>query len=168
LHSILNGADSFELRIWLVEALVLPKNVLVFRKNISWSGSHYNSYNLPLIKSDGGVAHISGRIPVGDSVFLVKEFTPACGWQLFEDSLNYFEIERMSTQHLIPHFSPHVVMDGHGYDVEISTRISYRYLHFWIPENYNDSTNRRFVQFIKMVKRQLGKNYYWPSDQDYE
>jgi hypothetical protein len=74
---------------------------------------------------------------VGDSVFLVKENIPACGWEKFSDSMNLFSVRNLPTQSLIENFKQNSVTDGGGVDIEIATNKSYRFISYYNPEIYS-------------------------------
>jgi hypothetical protein len=163
LSNLSNETNSIELRIWPKGAFKYDRDVFVFQKRESWKGYHYYSYTMPILNSDGIKVKFKDRLKLGDSVFLVREVTPICGWHLFEDTLHYFDVENMQTQDSIPGLIGHTVRDGDGYAIEFAKPNSYRLIHYSNADAYSDSSNKRFNAFIQFMKRQLGTNYDWPK-----
>ena len=157
------GVDSFEIRICPESAFPEMKHLFIFKKTKNWTGYHYCSYTIPIIDQDGQTLHYFDKFKVGDSVFMVRQINPNCGWQAFEDSLRFFQIDALPTQDSIPGFVRKLFTDGSGYTIEIVEPTSYKMIRYWLPSVYDDPTNQKFVFFIQMIKRQLGKNYFWPN-----
>lgn len=156
--------DSLEIRIWPVGAFNWRKQVLIFKiDSTGWSGHHYFSYTLPITDQEGKTMMFSDVKKVGDSVFLVKRLIPACGWEKFSDSINFFSIRTLPTQLLIENFRQNTVLDGDGVDIEIATGKSYRFIAYWNPETYSYKECKKITGFMKMLRRQLGSDYSWPE-----
>ena len=132
LPTITNGTnDSLVIRFWPWEAFEFWSNMLEFRLDSNgWKGHHYCSYTFP--NQDGKIFHISGHEKLGDSVFVVKQITPKCGWNKFYDSLNYFTLRNLPTQSLINNFKYQPILDGNGVSFEIATRNLYRGIQYTI------------------------------------
>ncbi|MEJ8816524.1 hypothetical protein [Lacibacter sp. H407] len=156
-------SDSLEIRIWPNHAFDITKNVLIFKLgNGTASGHHYNSFMLPITNADGNVFTLTDLTGLGDSVFVVKKIVPYCGWKLFRDSINYFSLLQLPTQGDIKNFKIKPVLDGYGYDFEIATPHSYRYISYWLPQIYDYKECQKIVGLVEMLKRQLGDNFSWP------
>jgi hypothetical protein len=156
--------DSSEVRIWPWEAFYFWKQVFIFKIDTAgWHGYHYFSYTLPIIDQEGKTMIFSDTKKVGDSVFLVKEIIPACGWEKFSDSMNLFSVRTLPTQSLIENFKPNSVTDGGGVDIEIATNKSYRFISYYNPEIYSYEECKKISGFMKMLERQLGTDYSWPQ-----
>jgi hypothetical protein len=165
LPSLLNGTkDSLEIRILPFGAFDFQKQVFIFKIDTTgWHGYHYFSYTLPVIDQEGKTMLFSDIKKIGDSVFLVKEIIPACGWEKFSDSMNFFSIRTLPTQSLIENFKYYPVRDGGGVNIEIATNESYRFISYDNPEMYSYNECKEITGFIKMLERQLGKDYTWPT-----
>ena len=165
LPALSNGVkDSLEIRVWPVGAFDWRKQVLIFKIDTTgWHGYHYFSYTVPITDQEGKTMIFSDNKKVGDSVFLVKEIIPACGWEKFSDSINFFSIRALPTQSLIENFKLHPVTDGDGVDIEIATNKSYRFIAYWNPEIYGYEECKKITGFMKMLKGQLGMDYSWPK-----
>jgi hypothetical protein len=162
---IYKGVDSIEMRIrpWNVFGLGISLYVLKV-DSMGWKGYHYDSYTLFHLTENGG--HVTKRDShnIGDSVFMVKEFTPLCGWENFIDSIKSFKLENLPTQSLIKNFKPVTgFVDGSGYNIEIATSHSYRILSYIMPEYSSYAECKTISKFIAFLKRQLGKDYDWPD-----
>jgi hypothetical protein len=166
LPTLLNGIkDSIEIRIWPSDAFDFQKHVFIFKIDSSgWHGYNYFSYTLPVIDQDGKKMKFADIKKVGDSVFLVKQIIPICGWKKFADSLNFFKIRTLPTQSLIENFKPAIIRDGSWVSFEIATNKSYRFITYDNPEDYIYEECRRITAFMQMLKRQLGNDYSWPTE----
>jgi hypothetical protein len=159
-----HGVDSLEIRIWPIDTFNWRKEVFVFRVDAAgWHGYHYFSYTVPVTDQDGKAMIFSDNKKVGDSVFLVKEIMPFCSWQKFSDSINFFSLSTLPTQSLIENFKIHPLTDGDGVDIEIGTNKSYRFMSYDNPGIYTYEECKKITGFMKMLERQLGKNYFWPT-----
>jgi hypothetical protein len=155
--------DSMEIRIWRREFLDWSKNVLVFKlDNKGWNGFHYNSWTMPLEDYNGQTFRFQGQPEIGDSVFIVKEIVPKCGWQKFSDSIYFFQIPVLPTQDSIKDFKYISHTDGNNYSFEIATSVSYRNLFYDFPDHYQYKECKLVVKFLAMLERQLGSDYNWP------
>src|SRR5262245_10440643 len=74
--------NSVEIRVWPMDAFYFWKQVFVFKVDTTgWHGYHYFSYTVPIIDQEGKTMIFSDSKKAGDSVFLVKEIVPGCGWR---------------------------------------------------------------------------------------
>jgi hypothetical protein len=164
LPDLLDGTkDSLEIRIWPWEAFDWSTNVLIFKYDGSeWAGYHYNSYTRFLSDQDSSLMIYSDAKRIGDNVFLVKQIIPACGWQKFSDSLEYFKIRTLPTQEWIKDFERKGILDGDAVSVEIATTKSYRRLGYSNPSSYEYKECKLVEGFMEMLRRQLGNDYLWP------
>ena len=165
LPDLFNGTrDSLEIRIWTWEAFDWFKNVLIFKYDgLSWTGYHYHSYTTPITDQDGRQMTFTDVKKIGDSVFMVKQIVPACGWQKFSDSLEYFKIRTLPAQRLIKNFEDKAILDGDGVSLEIATQKSYRRLGYSNPSSYDYEECKLIEGFMQMLNRQLGNDYSWPK-----
>jgi len=163
---IFKGVDSFEMRVRYWDVFDMGINLCVLKlDSMGWKGYHYDSYTLFHQKEDGIHVTRTDTYNIGDSVFLVNEFTPLCGWQKFADSLISFKLESLPTQDSIKNFkSVRGFTDGDGYNIEISTRHSYKMLSYFMPEYSPYSECKTVTAFIAFLKRQLGEKYDWPKN----
>jgi hypothetical protein len=155
--------DSIEIRIWPWEAFDWFKDVIIFKlDSTGWRGFHYNSLTTPLKDYDGQIIRYSGEKEIGDSVFVVKEIIPKCGWIKLTDSINFFQIKTLPTQMLIKNFIYNVIRDGDDINIEVATKKFYRLISYDNPESYTYNECRKVSEFIRMLQRQFGNDYYWP------
>jgi len=155
--------DSLVIRFWPWEAFEPWSNMFEFRLDSNgWRGFHYCSYTFP--NQDGRIIHLYGNEKLGDSVFVVKEIVPKCGWHNFYDSLNYFQLRSLPTQTLIKNFEHKLIMDGDAAEFEIVTKNSYKWIGYNNPSSYNYQECKTIVKLIEMLTRQLGDDYYWPRN----
>jgi hypothetical protein len=164
LPSLFKGSqDSLEIRIWPSRAFDFWKKVFIFRMDSTgWHGYHYFSYTLPIIDQEGKTMIFSDVKKIGDSVFIVKDISPLCGWKKFLDSINFFGIKYLPTQDSIKNFKAIGHTDGDHWSFEIATPTFYRYLYYDIPDIYQYKECKLIAGFIEMLKRQLENDYYWP------
>ena len=156
--------DSLEIRIWPWVAFDWFKNGLIFKFDGSnWVGYHYNSYTLPLIDQDGNKMIFTDLKKIGDSVFLVKQIYPICGWQKFSDSLEHFKIRTLPTQEQIKDFEQKGIRDGDAVMLEIATIKSYRRLYYSNPSSYLYEECKSIDGFMQMLRRQFGNDLTWPK-----
>src|SRR4030095_11808047 len=142
LSSLLNGVDSFELRIWPLYAFGCGREVIVIKcQDKIWKGYRYYSYTLPVLRPDGAMLKYKDALKAGDSIFLCRQLTPAVGWQNFLDRLDFYGITYMATQDSIPGLERHHVLDGTGWTLETATKSSYRNLSYFTPDIYQDDNN---------------------------
>ena len=154
--------DSIVIRFWPWEAFEFWSNMFEFRLDSNgWKGYHYCSYSFP--KRNGRIFHISGHEKLGDSVFVVKQFIPKCGWDKFYDSLVFFQLRTLPTQALIKNFKFRGIMDGDGVEFEIATKNSYRCIGYDNPSSYSYKECQQIEELIYMFRRQFGSDYYWPK-----
>ena len=158
-----NTLDSTEIRIWPIQYFDFAKRVIILKKNKYWKGYLYYSYTSPVVDQDGTKVQMKDNFHIGDSVFVVKEFAPICGWMSFGDSVRNLIFENLPTQDSIPGFERKGIRDGNLFVIEISHLNSYKVVRYSNPSAYIDSTNRKFIAFLEMIKRQLGVNYNWPG-----
>lgn len=164
LPALSGGVDSLEIRIWPMDVFDLRRQIFIFKIDTAgWHGYHYFSYTLPVIDQDGKTMIFSDNKKVGDSVFLVKEIFPVCGWEKFSDSVNFFSIKTLPTQSLIKDFKYNPIRDGGGISIEIATRKSYRFILYDNPGVYSYEECKKIIGFKKMLERQLGSDYSWPT-----
>jgi len=162
LSLIINGVDSFEMRIWPWDVFISNHEVFVFTSGHSgWNGFHYHSYT-ELITTPAGVsARHSDNFNVGENVFLSKRLAPACGWQKFSDSIALLKLDSLPAQELIRGFKRGHYVDGGGYIIEISRPASYRFLKYWLPEENCKECNI-IMALIDLIKRESGDDFCWP------
>jgi hypothetical protein len=154
--------DSLIIRFWPWEAFEFWSNMLEFKLDSNgWKGYHYCSYTIP--NQDGRIFHISGHEHLGDSVFVVKQIVPRCGWDKFYDSLNFFQLTTLPTQKHIKNFHEIEYLDGYSYSFEIATRNSYRWINYGIPDSYQYKECQNITELVGMFIRQFGNDYYWPK-----
>jgi len=166
--TLTKGTDSFEIRFMPINNFI-GANAHIFQFKLDsngWRGYHYFSYSMPITLSESRKVKMSDAFNLGDSVLVVQAIQPICGWDKFIDSINYFGIPHFPGRHEIKDFEPGTWVEAHryGYEVEIATPNSYRFLEYHIPELYPDSTNKKFAAFVEMVQRQLGDTYDWPNN----
>lgn len=159
------STDSLEIRIWPNYAFDVTKNVFILKKDKSRTkGLHYNSFMLPNTTEDGNNFRKTDLTGLGDSVFVVKEFIPLCGWNKFYDSITYFRMLELPTQTDIKDFKIRPTLDGYGYAFEFATPNSYRFITYGNPNIYSYDECKLVYGFIEMLKRQLGNDFVWPSN----
>ena len=162
---IYKGVDSLEIRVRYWDAFGLGINLYVLKvDSLGWKGYHYNSYTQFHRKDDGTEMRYKDRYQIGDSVYIVKNFTPLCGWGKFTDTLSSFKLTQLPTQALIKNFAPIRILDGDGYTIEIATPGSYRQLIYATPELYEYEECKTISKFIAFLRRQMGKDYDWPAN----
>ena len=162
LPTLTNGIkDSLIIRFWPWEAFEFWSNMFEFKLDSNgWQGYHYCSYTFP--NQNGRIFHIYGHENLGDSVFVVKQISPNCGWDKFYDSLNYFKLRNLPTQALINDFKYQEIRDGDGLFFELATKNSYRWIQYSNPGNYTYQECKSIVALREMIIRQLGDDYFWP------
>ncbi len=164
LSSLNKGVDSLEIRIWPWEAFDHFVSCFVFKAdNEGWRGYHY--FSNTIIQNDpatGMKLSFRDKYGLGDSVLLVKQITPSCGWKKFSDSLAFFKIYQLPTQSLIKDFKYHGILDGDGLSFEIATDTSYRSITYSNPRYYDYEECNMVQSFWDMMQRQLGNDYCWP------
>jgi hypothetical protein len=160
------GVDSFEIRVRPWDVFGLGISLYLFKADSSgWKGYHYDSYTLFHTNERGASVIKKDVYHTGDSVFMVKEIIPLCGWTNFSDSLKYFNLDNLPTQSRIINFKPvKGILDGGGCDIEIATPHSYRKLSYFLPEYSSFAECKTMSAFIDFVKRQLGDKYDWPDN----
>jgi hypothetical protein len=163
---LFNGADSFEIRILHWDVFDLGINWYVIKADSTgWRGYHYDSYTRFHMKNNGIPVTKADTHQMGDSVFIVKEFVPLCGWKNFADSISLFRLDTLPTQSLIKNFKPVTgFTDGEGFDIEIAATHSYRMLSYFMPEQSSCKECKTVSSFIRFLQRQLGENYDWPHN----
>jgi hypothetical protein len=153
--------DSLVIRFWPWEAFQPWSNMFEFRlDSIEWRGYHYCSYTYP--NQDGRIIHIDGHEKLGDSVFIIKQIKPKCGWDKLYDSPNYFQLTSIPTQTLINGFESKLIMDGDAVEFEIATKNSYRWIGYSNPSSYSYKECHQIEELVNMFRRQFGDDYYWP------
>ncbi len=169
LPSLLNGVDSFEIRIQPWHAFTSSLDLFVFKvDSIGWKGYHYYTENYSQKLPDGTTrVYADGTRAKDGKSYQVLEVTPACGWQKFADSINFFGIATLPDQDSIKNNPDPGMLDGSGYLIEIATNNSYRQL------SYNSYGSRekhdeclRLAGFAGMIWRVLGDDYNWPVNKD--
>jgi len=154
--------DSLIIRFWPWEAFELWSNLFEFRLDSNgWKGYHYCSFTFP--NQDGRIIHVDGNEKLGDSVFVVKQITPNCGWDKFYDSIKLFQLRVLPTQKLIKNFQRQLILDGRGVGFEIASENSYRWIQYDNPDNYSYQECKLIIQLIEMIIRQFGNDYAWPK-----
>lgn len=154
--------DSIVIRFWPWEAFEFWSNMFEFRLDSNgWKGYHYCSYTFP--NQNGRIFHVYGHENLGDSVFVVKQFIPKCGWDKFYDSLIFFQLRNLPTQALIKNFKYRGIMDGDGVEFEIATKNSYRWIGYNNPSSYSNKECQQIEEVVNMFRRQFGDDYYWPK-----
>ncbi|MBL7742206.1 MAG: hypothetical protein JNN00_01920 [Chitinophagaceae bacterium] len=154
--------DSLEIRVWPWEAFDFFKKAFVFEHDgVNWKGVYYFSYTMPIFDQDGKMMTFLDAKKIGDSVFLVKEITPKCGWQNFADSLAYYEILTLPTQYDIKGFEHKAIMDGDAVSFEIATRTSYRILGYGNPSVYKYRECKMVTGFLNMLQQQFSEQFKW-------
>jgi len=163
LSTITKGAnDSLIIRFWPWEAFELWSNMFEFRLDSNgWKGHHYCSFTFP--GQDGKIFHVDGNEKFGDSVFIVKQITPKCGWDKFYDSIKIFQLRSLPTQDSIKNFKRQVIRDGEGLSFEIATKDSYRWIEYSNPGYLKCQECDTIDSLRKMVIRQFGDDYFWPK-----
>jgi hypothetical protein len=161
LPSLLDGSqDSIEIRVCPYDYVGLSKDFLVFKRDSNnWKGYFYFSYSIPIIDQNGIYFTLIDKKNIGDSIFLVKQITPLCGWDKFSDSLAYFKLKDLPTQLLIKDFKPVDIQDGDAVNIELATPHSYRYLSYSNPTSYSYKECRSVTGFLEMLKRQFDFNW---------
>jgi hypothetical protein len=153
--------DSLVIRFWPRESYEPFENMFEFKLDSNrWKGYHYCSYTFP--DQDGDIDHINGNDEFGDSVFIVKQIIPKCGWEKFYDSLEYSQLRSLSTQSLIKSFEYTPTLDGYALDFEIATKNTYRWIHYSNPKHYPYQECKLIDELQSMFIRQFGDDYYWP------
>lgn len=153
--------DSLVIRFWPWEAFEFWSNMFEFRLDSNgWKGYHYCSYTFP--NQHGKIFHIYGHDDLGDSVFIVKQIIPKCGWNKFYDSLHYFKLRTLPTQSLINNFKYQDILDGDGVSFEIASKNSYRWIQYDNPDNYSYLECKSIASLKEMFIRQFGDDYFWP------
>lgn len=154
--------DSLVIRFWPWDAFEFWTNMFEFRLDSNgWKGYHYCSYTFP--NQNGKIFTINGHEALGDSVFVIKQFIPKCGWDKFYDSLNYFKLKSLPTQSLIKNFKYHPILDGDGVTFEIATKNSYRCIDYNNPDVYPYKECQQIIELVDMIVHQIGDNYFWPK-----
>lgn len=152
--------DSLVIRFWPWEAFEFWSNMFEFRLDSNgWKGYHYCSYTFP---NQHGKIFIYGHDNLGDSVFIVKQLVPKCGWNKFYDSLHYFKLRALPTQSLINNFKYQDILDGDGVSFEIASKNSYRWIQYDNPDNYSYLECKSIASLKEMFIRQFGDDYFWP------
>ena len=164
LAELTNGtADSIVIRVWPWEAFEPWSTMFEFRLDTNgWKGFNYCSYTFP--NQDGAIVHYNGHGKLGDSVFLVKQIKPKCGWDKFYDSILFFQIRTLPTQSLIKNFDRKLILDGDAIAFEIATKNSYRGIFYSNPGSYQYKECQLIDEFTGMLIRQFGDDYYWPRN----
>lgn len=160
------GVDSFELRITRYSAFEWSSNFVDFTvERNGWKGYHYDAYSMPFSLPDGAIVRHDDYRGVGDSVFLVKKMVPLCGWVKFIDTLMSYRPDTLPTQHLIKNFISKGYLDGYGYNIEVATAHSYRFLNYYMPDLYQYNECKAISSIISLMQRQFADSYYWPPKQ---
>ena len=153
-------SDSIVIRFWPWEAFQPFENMLEFRLDSNgWKGHHYCSYT---VFTGEGFQYIKRHEDLGDSVLIVKQIIPKCGWNKFSDSLTFFQLRSLPTQTFIKNFQYQAILDGDGFQFEIATKNSYRWINYSHPSSYSYKECQQIKELVNMFKRQLGHSYYWP------
>ena len=119
------------IRFWPWEAFQPFENMLEFRLDSNgWKGHHYCSYT---VFTGEGFQYIKGHEDLGDSVLIVKQIIPKCGWNKFSDSLTFFQLRSLPTQKFIKNFQYQAILDGDGFQFEIATKTPIAGLTIVIP-----------------------------------
>ena len=157
-------ADSLVVRFIPWSSLYPVDHLFEFRLDTNgWKGYTYSS-NSRLTKY--GVTSIKGYKDLNDSIFFVKQIIPKCGWGKFYDSLNFFQLNTLPTQHLIKDFQHKNMLDPSGYTFEIAAKNSYRSISYTSPGVYTYKECRQIIELVSMIIRQLEDDYYWPLKQE--
>jgi hypothetical protein len=158
LNRLVTGTnDSLVIRFWPRYAFRPFESMFEFRLDSnSWRGHHYCSYT---VFTGESFQYMKGHEYLGDSVFVVKNITPKCGWNKFYDSILFFQLKTLPTQALIKNFNYKAFLDGYALDFEIANRNSYRWLHYSNPDSYSYKECQLIDEFERMLIRQF--DYFW-------
>lgn len=144
LPAIINGVDSFELRIWM-SSMVSPLVLTIVRfENDEWFVFNYLYYS----GHEGVDSSKMERMPYPNGIEKVVSM-------LGSDS-----ILNLPSQVAIPGFVDNMA-DGHTITIEIATRKHYKALQYHCPERYpNEPNNRKFVNLVEFLNRYF--HFYFP------
>jgi hypothetical protein len=135
LSPIVNGVDSFELRLWC-SGIWTRKNLFILRYTAgNWEANNYHFYTN---HSSLDSLFLTAKLIPGDTVHLITSFLD--------------NIKTLPTQVAIPGFRDKTA-DGIAYTLEISTNNYYKYLSYRNPSRYNDDYHKTFTQLLDRLTK---------------
>ena len=149
LSDIDKGSDSIEIRLWSILAMT----DLRFLTDLKYSDSTWGLTETTFwdaFSSDNSNAKLT---ELDSSV--TKRKRPSIDFEKIIDSINYFQIQTLPSQHEIPNFVNRAA-DGVSYTLEISTKDYYKIVSYDNPNVYNDSSHRKFLKLLKFFNTNLG------------
>jgi len=133
-----NGADSFELRLWVSSMFVEHDLMILTFKNQTWE-----SHKIRYYKSEDGVTH-----------FKEREIKTKFSINNLVDSLKVVDFSSLPSQEEIKNFKDNIA-DGVTYNIEVATKSSYRHLSYHCPEHFAKAeiNNKRFLDIIYLLDK---------------
>jgi hypothetical protein len=142
LSPIIEGVDSFELRVWYGLVIVAPQDVLILRyKNSSWQ----------LTRTNYWVNYTENGQRIVDS-FNTTKLKTSLPFDNIADSLKSFGLDTFTTQYKIPGFRDHTA-DGVEYTIEFSTANLYNVIRYHNPRSFKDPYDRKMVNIINYLEK---------------
>lgn len=144
LSSIVNGVDSFELRIWHGWTLATPHSLIDLRYEDSGWKLCQTDYWYHW-KAEKGIL----EYPIVDS-FNSRSLTLPINILPIVDSIRISMLDTFPTQAEIPNFSAKVA-DGVFYTIELSTAHYYKLINYNNPARYDDVHNRNITKLLTLL-----------------
>ena len=144
LTTIDKGVDSFEIRIWVSSMFIEHDLVILKYSDTSWMTQKIRYY-----KSANGVTHFKNEGPTKPNITLPSLI----------DSLRQAQLDKIKSQEEIPNFVDNIA-DGVTYDLEISTKGSYKLLTYHCPEHFAKAeiNNKKFLDLILLMDKYF---HFW-------
>ena len=150
LNDISTGVDSFEIRISYNLALVVEKDLFIFRYiKGNWKGLHY-AYQ---------------RKKDNDSLdFVQREFAPLIPWENFIDSIYSSQILKIPSQVDLINYRNRVA-DGKYFSLDYATKAKFKTITYENPQYYPEFQESQLVlDFIAMFYRNIHPDEIcWPK-----
>jgi hypothetical protein len=142
------GVDSFELRLWSSVATT-DFNFLTILK--------YSDSTWHLTETRYWIENVK-NYPNADLMMLDSSKTklnfPTRSFEKIIDSIESFRIDLIPSQHQIAGFMDKTA-DGAYYTLEVATKRYYKLLSYHNPKYYEDSSNKRVVELLNFLERDL-------------
>lgn len=144
LSPIINGVDSFELRIWHGKSIVTPKMLVTLKyQDSAWQLTN-TDYWFSYQSKNGSPEKI-----ILDSSF-TKSLTVPSNISHIINTLYQYSLDTFPSQHEIPDFQDKVA-DGEFFQIEVATSKSYKLIEYNNPNRYIDNHNQKISKLVTML-----------------
>jgi hypothetical protein len=145
LDSIEKGFENLQIRVWYDFSLVRERKLVVItNKDTNWTATVYNLQ----VNWDGNTETILSK--------KVRRVMPKSGWISFSKKLLDLKILTLPNQNDIKDYGSG--FDGRTYNVEIATKMQYRFYGYWEPQEYQNKfwQAKNMADILKLFETELG------------